>query len=200
MKSLEKAVLVSVLVFAGAVAVCRTTSGQAVPATEASGPVALSLESDGRMRFPANYREWVFLSSGFNISYSQSSSPKAEPGAQFDNVFVDPAAYRAFKRSGEWPDGTVLILEIRNGSGSGSINKSGHFQADVNHVEAHVKDRSRFPGGWAFFGFTGQESGTLLPKTASCYSCHEQHGAVDTTFVQFYPTLNGGKTAAVKDR
>ena len=22
-----------------------------------------------------------------------------------------------------------------------------------------------------------------------CYSCHEQHGAVDTTFVQFYPTL-----------
>jgi len=22
-----------------------------------------------------------------------------------------------------------------------------------------------------------------------CYSCHEQHGAVDTTFVQSYPTL-----------
>ena len=22
-----------------------------------------------------------------------------------------------------------------------------------------------------------------------CYSCHEKHGAVDTTFVQFYPTL-----------
>jgi hypothetical protein len=22
-----------------------------------------------------------------------------------------------------------------------------------------------------------------------CYSCHEQHAAVDTTFVQFYPTL-----------
>jgi hypothetical protein len=25
--------------------------------------------------------------------------------------------------------------------------------------------------------------------TAVCYSCHEQHAAVDTTFVQFYPTL-----------
>jgi hypothetical protein len=22
-----------------------------------------------------------------------------------------------------------------------------------------------------------------------CYSCHSQHAAVDTTFVQFYPTL-----------
>ena len=31
--------------------------------------------------------------------------------------------------------------------------------------------------------------GELLPKTRSCYSCHEQNGAVDTTFVQFYPTL-----------
>jgi hypothetical protein len=29
----------------------------------------------------------------------------------------------------------------------------------------------------------------MIPATASCYSCHEQHGAVDTTFVQFYPTL-----------
>jgi acyl carrier protein phosphodiesterase len=29
----------------------------------------------------------------------------------------------------------------------------------------------------------------MLPREASCYSCHEQHGAVATTFVQFYPTL-----------
>jgi hypothetical protein len=31
--------------------------------------------------------------------------------------------------------------------------------------------------------------GKLLPKEMDCYSCHEQHAAVDTTFVQFYPTL-----------
>jgi hypothetical protein len=24
---------------------------------------------------------------------------------------------------------------------------------------------------------------------ARCYSCHAEHGAVDTTFVQFYPTI-----------
>ena len=28
-----------------------------------------------------------------------------------------------------------------------------------------------------------------LPQTSGCNTCHEQHGAVDTTFVQFYPTL-----------
>jgi hypothetical protein len=34
----------------------------------------------------------------------------------------------------------------------------------------------------------GDESlATMVP--ASCYSCHEKNGAVDTTFVQYYPTL-----------
>jgi hypothetical protein len=28
-----------------------------------------------------------------------------------------------------------------------------------------------------------------LPTTASCYACHSTNGAVDNTFVQFYPTL-----------
>ena len=29
----------------------------------------------------------------------------------------------------------------------------------------------------------------MVPTTATCYSCHQDHGAVDSTFVQFYPTL-----------
>jgi len=29
----------------------------------------------------------------------------------------------------------------------------------------------------------------MFPTEMECYSCHAQHTAVDTTFVQFYPTL-----------
>ena len=29
----------------------------------------------------------------------------------------------------------------------------------------------------------------MIPTSAGCYSCHAAHAAVDTTFVQFYPTL-----------
>ena len=57
--------------------------------------------------------------------------------------------------------------------------------------EVHVKDDARFPGKWAFFAFGDGDTGTLVPTTADCYSCHAAHGAVDTTFVQFYPTLLG---------
>ena len=40
------------------------------------------------------------------------------------------------------------------------------------------------------FECRGATSAKPLPTTASCYSCHAQNGAVDNTFVQFYPTLS----------
>ena len=56
-------------------------------------------------------------------------------------------------------------------------------------IEVHVKDEKRFPGKWAFFGFGDAKTAKMIPTTAGCYSCHSSHAAVDTTFVQFYPTL-----------
>jgi len=39
-----------------------------------------------------------------------------------------------------------------------------------------------------FFAFSNGESAKLIPQSAECYSCHADRAAVDTTFVQFYPT------------
>lgn len=143
--------------------------------------------ADGNLKFPTNYREWVYLSSGVDMSYS----PNAMDHSMFDNVFANPEAYREFLRTGTWPDKTMLVLEGRKAGTKGSINKNGHFQTgDVMGLEVHVKDEGRFAAGkWAFFNSEDGVTGKLLPKEMECYSCHEQHGAVDTTFVQFYPTL-----------
>ena len=56
-------------------------------------------------------------------------------------------------------------------------------------LEVHVKDARRFPGGWAFFAFRSRDPAEPIAFSADCYSCHKEHAAVDTTFVQFYPTL-----------
>ena len=56
-------------------------------------------------------------------------------------------------------------------------------------LEVHVKDEAQFPGKWAFFGFDNEKTAKMIPTSADCYSCHSAHAAVDTTFVQFYPTL-----------
>src|SRR5205807_778039 len=85
---------------------------------------------------------------------------------------------------------TMLVLEARMAGSKGSINKTGHFQTGENKGrEVHVKDAWRFTGKWAFFNADDGVTGKLLPRVMDCYSCHEQHGAVDSTFVQFYPTL-----------
>lgn len=145
---------------------------------------------DGQLKLPENYREWVYLSTGIDMSYSPAAQTAGMDHHMFDNVFVNPEAYEAFQRTGSWPDKTMLVLEVRGAESRGSINRQGNYQTtDLMGVEVHVKDRARFPGKWAFFGFDDAKTAKMTPTTASCYSCHEQHAAVDTTFVQFYPTL-----------
>jgi hypothetical protein len=142
--------------------------------------------ADGQLRRPSNYREWIFLSAGLGMTYG----PQAAPVPRFDNVFVNRSAYARFLESGRWPDGTMLVLEVRHSQSQGSINREGHFQGGVVAVELHVKDEKRFPGKWAFFGFEeGKDTAKMVPEGSRCHTCHEQHGAVDTTFVQFYPSL-----------
>ncbi len=146
--------------------------------------------ADNRLEFPADYREWVFLSAGRGMTYGQSASPNGLPF--FDNVFVNPAAYREFLKAGEWPSRAMFVLEIRGAGTEGSINRGGQFQKNLVAVEVEVKDRERFTetDGWAYFGFgDGREPANQVPKTQDCYQCHSQNAATEHTFVQFYPTL-----------
>lgn len=158
----------------------------AMRADDSDGP---QFTSEGQMRLPANYREWVFLSSGLGMIYGPLGSGASHDDPRFDNVFVNRASYRSFLESGKWPDKTVLVLKVRGSQSNGSINHGGHFQTGSMGVEVHVKD-ARLPGKWAFFSFdNGNTTAKPIPASESCYSCHEASGAVDTTFVQFYPTL-----------
>jgi hypothetical protein len=82
--------------------------------------------SDWQMQRPDHYREWVYLTSGFDMNYN----PSMQMGDDhvFDNVFVNPDAYRAFVKPGTWPDHTILVLEVRAARGKGSMNQAGNYQ------------------------------------------------------------------------
>jgi hypothetical protein len=176
------------LLLCSAVAIAGFSGVQASDGADASVATAARYTADGKLLLPSDYREWIFLTSGIDMAYSEEGAPPMH--SMFDNIYVPRDAYRAFVATGTWPDGTVLLMEIRGAGSKASINKRGQFQtADVMGFEAHVKDTARFEGGWAFFGLNANNPGAEIPHSAACYSCHEQHGAVDTTFVQFYPTL-----------
>ena len=117
-----------------------------------SGP---EYTSDGQMKLPENYREWVYLTTGFDMSYN----PAMNMGHHmFDNVFVNPEAYKAFLNTGTWPDKTVMVLEGRGAQSRGSINKAGNFQGEVMGIEVHVKDEARFPGKVGFLRFRRRQN------------------------------------------
>lgn len=166
-------------------ALCITLSmAQACSAAE-----LLQYTANNQLPVPADYRSWIFLTSSLDLNYDEPVPGAATSRSLLDNVFVNPSAYARFLKTGTWPDGTVLIKENRLAASAGTISKSGKFQAQVVSMELHVKDERRFPGKWAFFVTDGKEPARYVAPGANCYSCHAEHGAVDSTFVQFYPTL-----------
>ena len=180
-----KKVALAVLALAYAAVLGTTIDGQ----TPADGDGPRYANTVNLVR-PPDYREWVFISSGIGMEYNPMRG--ADGRQSFGNVFVNPSSYRAFMKTGKWPDQTTFVLEFRASTGEGSINKAGRFQAQLVGLEAEVKD-SRFPDGWAFFNFSQKGSFTNtaepLPVSAGCIECHTKNTAVERTFVQFYPTL-----------
>lgn len=160
----------------------------------AFGANAPTYSDSGELVRPPDYREWIYLTSGVGMTYGPARTLASGGVPLFDNVFVKRESYQAFLESGHWPDKTMFVLEIRYPQTHGSINKDGYFQTDVAAMEVALKDETRFPEKWAYFNFEtrgGVPAPTAkpLPKTAGCFACHTANGAVENTFVQFYPTL-----------
>lgn len=160
------------------------------PRTAAASPKIASapeFTSDGKLQRPRDYRKWVFLSSGYGMSYSQTASDHL----MFTNVFAPPADYDYFLAHGAWPDKTMFVLEVYGSQSKGSINQHGNFQTELMGLDVEVKDASRFADQWAYFNFDADQAASeaISPGKNDCWKCHEQNAAVEHTFVQFYPSI-----------
>ena len=169
------------------------------PVLAQENPIDAPQYEDGNaLVLPQDYRLWPFIGAGLGLTYEDEGGvPPADESPIFSHVFVNPTAYAHFMETGQWPDRTVFVLEFRESASEVSINinESGFFATDLALLEAEVKD-SRFDDGWAYFGFGNSTSGFLdvaeplsAEDAAPCVQCHTDHGAVERTFVQFYPTL-----------
>lgn len=139
--------------------------------------------ADGKLALPENYRQWVFLSSGFGMNYSNGVGNHP----MFTNVYVSPSAYQGFKSNGKWPNGSQFVVEIYSPA-QGSINKSGYFQDQMQGLDIEVKDSSQ-KNEWSYYNFSPGDKTADALGGGACNSCHSEHAAVEHTFVQFYPTL-----------
>ena len=164
---------------------------------ETHRPAAVFEGKDTLVR-PERYREWVFVGSSISLDYSIRREAHTSPASEsFHNVYVNPAAYNEYRRSGKFPEGTVMVRERVRSEIRREPGLHGTYEKDFIALEASVKDSGRFQGGWGFFDFTGTE-GKIKPKAqalsdGTCRFCHEERAETDHVFTQFYPVLRSAR-------
>ncbi len=149
------------------------------------------VDNQGGIRLPGNFRlEWIHLGSWL------VEDPKA-PGHGFHDVYTQPEAAKTYVQTGKFPDGTVLVKEIRQ-IGAGPLT-TGQAQWATDRVMwfVMVKDnKSRFDNphwaeGWGWALYEAQNPAKNVSKSfaETCQGCHIPAKNTDWVFVDGYPTL-----------
>ena len=161
----------------------------------------------GELVRPKNFREsWVYLGAPFtphSLNGGQANFP------EFHNVYTQPGAFHAYRKTGEWPEGTMMLKELQlvdNAEGDypdGSRNEAsgrGFFPGAVNGMDVAVKDSSKYgeSRNWGYFNF-GHKPPPYEPTAAAapvneCAGCHIANdgvpgGTVDMVYVEMYKPI-----------
>jgi hypothetical protein len=149
---------------------------------------------DSELLMPRDYREWMFIGAQVTPKDMNDGKP-AFP--EFHNVYIDPASWAHWKKTGEFRDGTIIVKELTSVGAKQSVSGNGYFQGDFNGIAATVKDSKRFADrteNWAYFTFDSYEAkkGNIQDDEA-CAACHKANAEEDMVFSQHYPVLRAAK-------
>lgn len=188
----------------GAATFCLLASCAAAPAGEQaqSGQAAArylpQYTEAGELVLPEGFERWIYLGSPLTPNALNNG---AAPFPEFHNVYMEPAAYDEYKRTGVFPEGTIMFKELQltteaqlpDGSRSEPSGR-GYFPGKLNGADVTVKDSKRFAdtGGWGYFNFNHSEpkARTAAPKPREeCAFCHIENAKKDSVWTQFYPRL-----------
>ena len=130
-----------------------------------------------------DFRTWVYIGGGL---FSSADGPNT----RFSNVFVEPTAYAAYMKTGTWPDGTVVYSDKRRAITTLPITANAGWgqTGDAAGGEVEIKDAKN--RRWMYYqAGAGETVAKAVADQSACTTCHTTHAAVDSIFVQFYPTL-----------
>ena len=159
-------------------------------------------KSNGELVLPRGYHKWVFLGSPLTPHALNGGNA---PFPEYHNVYVQPEAFDAYRATGVWPNGTILLKELQlttpkqyDDGSSVEVSGRGFFPGARNGIDISVKDEKRFgqTNGWGFCNFGHHappylESAAAAPK-AACAACHIAN-ATDMVFSKFYSQILDAK-------
>lgn len=155
--------------------------------------------ANGDLVLPVGYREWVFV--GSPLTPNALNDGKAG-FPEYHNVYIQPQAYKIYKETGKFPEGTIMLKELqltrsgefKDGSRS-EVSGRGYFPAGFNGIDISVKDSKRFSKtqNWGFFNFGHHappyKATAAAAPVANCAQCHIDNATKDMVFTKFYAHL-----------
>ncbi len=182
-----------------AVLALQTGAGVAGDTIYPNVDIGPEFNKTGELIQPEDFRSWMFI--GAPLTPQGLNDGKAG-FPEFHNVYVEPAAFRYYMRTGKWPEGTVIVKELQltkkgtfaDGSRTEPSGR-GYFPGTPNGLDVSVKDSTRFgkTRNWGFFNYGHHappyaKAAQAAPKEA-CANCHIANADEDMVFTGFYQQL-----------
>jgi hypothetical protein len=166
----------------------------------ATGRYLPEYTENGDLILPKNWRSWVYV--GSPLTPNALNNGKAG-FPEYHNVYIEPGSYEIYKRTGEFPEGTIMFKELQltlpqqypDGSRTEPSGR-GYFPGDFNGADVTVKDSKRYAGTgstWGYYNFNHHEPKAPTAKLkplAECGFCHQASAKKDEVWTQFYRLLD----------
>ncbi|MBN6823750.1 MULTISPECIES: cytochrome P460 family protein [Methylobacterium] len=186
-------------VAAASVAVSGLMSNPSPSIAQQSSCYKAEYTSDGELVLPKHFERWIYVGSPLTpnaLNNGHAGFP------EYHNVYIEPCSYDEYKRTGSFPEGTILFKELqltlpKEEADGSRVEPSGRgfFPGKLNGADVTVKDTARYTstGGWGYFNFNHHEpkaaTATVRPKSECAY-CHMASAKKDEVWTQFYPRLD----------
>ena len=152
------------------------------------------VDADGTISMPSDFREWAYLG-----TWSIAGDDEEGGAADFHVVYTQPETVEAYRRTGQFPDGAVLVKELIEADTGDLTTGRVSWANRVTGWFIMIKDRQgRFEGnglwgdgwGWALFQADDPAITVTQDYKAECIPCHVPAKTDDWVYLRGYPVLN----------
>jgi Cytochrome P460 len=181
---------IAVPLVAGSLAAWAQVSGAAPSEGRTDAGAA---DAQGNLHVPADYR------TRYQALGSWAIAADNDPGSkEMHLVYASPGTIDAYRKTGQFPDGAVLVKEVFAAATRGMTTGTASHADVLKGWFVMVKDsRGSHPGnplwgdgwGWSWFDADMPMKTTSTSFTSDCLPCHVPAQTSDWIYTSDYPAL-----------
>ena len=163
-----------------------------VHATESKSAFSAFVDKKGTISLPKDFRKTMSHLGSWFVPLGDASG--------FHDVYARQTDISAYRKTGKFPDGAILVKELRASSVADySTGQNVSFaNKNIKQWFVMIKDtKNRFPKnknwgdgwGWALFKTDNPDLNVSKNYKEDCLGCHLPAKANDWIYIEGYPTL-----------